>query len=105
MALGRIPQQSRYSRGTITRLQDSSGNYNLSVLRSIPATANIGFKLYIWKQGDRPDLVAFRLLGDSRLWWSIFDINSEIIYPLLIEPGTIVRIPNNPVMGQGTLNQ
>jgi hypothetical protein len=49
--------------------------------------------------------VAAQLLGNSSLWWAIFDINPEIIYPLNIPPGTVVRIPNNPVMGQGTLVQ
>ena len=103
--LGRIPQRSRYASGTLTRLQDSKGHYNLSVLRNVKATPNVIFSLYVWREGDRPDLVAAQKLGDSRLWWAIFDINPEIIYPLGIPPGSIVRIPAQPVMGQGTLNQ
>lgn len=95
---------SRYKQGTVTRIPDSAGTYNLSVLRSVPPAAST-YYLYIWKAGDRPDTVAYQLLGNALLWWAIFDINPEIIYPLNIPAGTAVRIPIAPVMGQGTLNQ
>lgn len=97
-----ILPQSRYNHGTVTRMPNSSGTYNLTVLRNVPAS-NSTFSLYIWRAGDRPDLVASLLLGNPSLWWAIFDINPGMIYPLNIEPGTVVRIPTNPVMGQGTL--
>lgn len=96
--------QSRYTQGTIVRMPDSEGTYNVSVLRTVSAQIK-NFTLYSWKSGDRPDLVAYRQLGNSQLWWAIFDINPEIIYPLNILPGTLVRIPKGPVMGQGTLLQ
>jgi hypothetical protein len=99
-----IRPQSRYVQGTVLRMPDSEGTYNVSVLRTVSAQIK-SFSLYVWKSGDRPDLVAYRLLGNSELWWAIFDINPEIIYPLNILPGTVVRIPTGPVMGQGTLLQ
>lgn len=100
-----ILPQSRYNTGTvIERLPNSGGVYNITVLRTVPSSF-VSYKLYTWKTGDRPDLVAFTQLGNANLWWSIFDINPEIIYPLNIPPGTIVRIPAGSVMGQGTLIQ
>lgn len=99
-----IAPQSRYQQGLLTRMPDSSGTYNLTVLRTVPASS-ASYSLYLWKAGDRPDLVAYRLLGDPSLWWAIFDINPELIYPLNIPPGAAVRIPSNPVSGQGTLLQ
>lgn len=99
-----INAQSRYSLGTITRMPDSTGTYNLTVLRTIPA-ATTPYTLYVWKAGDRADLVAYRLLGNPSLWWAIFDINPELINPLNVPAGTLVRIPQGTIMGQGTLLQ
>jgi hypothetical protein len=100
-----LNQQSRYYQGQITRLPDTSGTYQLSVLRTVPSKAAQNFKLYVWQQTDRPDLVAARLLGNPQLWWEIFDINPEIIYPLNIPAGSVLRIPTTPVQAQGTLYQ
>jgi nucleoid-associated protein YgaU len=43
--------------------------------------------------GDRPDLVAFRLLGDPGQWWQIADAN-PVLDPreLTAEPGQKIRI-------------
>jgi hypothetical protein len=101
-----ISAQSRYHAPgtTIERLPNSGGVYNITVMRTIPG-GTASYYLYTWRAGDRPDLVAAETLKNPNLWWAIFDINPELIYPLNILPGTIVRIPNGPVMGQGTLIQ
>lgn len=96
--------QSRYTQGTLTRLPNSGGTYNLTVLRTV-AGQNVPFSWYIWQNRDRVDVVANRFLGNPHLWWAIFDINPEIIYPLNIPAGTPVRIPSAPVAGQGTTLQ
>ena len=95
---------SRYINGSLVRLPNSSGTYNLSVIRTTPAVS-AAYTLYIWKVGDRPDIVAYRLLGNASLWWAIFDINPELIYPLNIPPGAVLRIPTIPQIGQGTVLQ
>jgi nucleoid-associated protein YgaU len=43
--------------------------------------------------GDRPDLIAFRLLGDSGQWWQIADAN-PVLDPreLTATPGQKIRI-------------
>ena len=99
-----VNPQSRYSTGTIARLPNTNGVYNLSVLRTVPQQGG-QYYLFVWKVGDRPDLVAAQTLGNAALWWAIFDINPEIINPLNVPPGAFVRLPLNPVQGQGTLNQ
>jgi hypothetical protein len=96
--------QSRYTQGTLVRLPNSDGVYNLSSLRTVPGSSS-AFTLYIWQPGDRPDIVAQDTLGNPNLWWTIFDIHPEIICPLGIAPGTVVRIPVQPTMAQGTLLQ
>jgi len=99
-----IPYSSRYSQGTLTRVANAGGVYNVTVYRSTPASTT-GYRLYTWKSQDRPDSVAAKELGDSTLWWAIFDYNPEVIYPFNVPSGTVLRIPNNPVVGHGTLVQ
>lgn len=99
-----ILPQSRYNQGALVRVPDSSGQYNLTVFRQVP-TASIPFTLYIWTEGDRVDLVSQQFYGNPALWWAIFDVNPELIDPLNVPAGTIVRIPSNPQMGEGTLVQ
>lgn len=101
-----ITPQSRYSQygASVSRVPDSNGNYQLTVTRLLPISFS-SFTLYVWRETDRPDLIASRFLGNPSLWWAIFDINPEIIYPLSVPAGTVVRIPLGPVAGQGTLLQ
>ena len=99
-----ISYSSRYSQGTLTRVSDASGIYNVTVYRPTPPSTT-NYQLYTWKPSDRPDSVAFRELGDATLWWAIFDYNPEVIYPFNVPPGTVIRIPNNPIVNHGTLVQ
>lgn len=99
-----IYPHSRYASGTAVRLANSSSVYNVTVLRSVPSGAS-GYTLYTWANGDRPDTVAQKLLGNPTLWWAIFDINPNMIDPMNVPAGTLVRIPLGPVQGQGTLIQ
>jgi hypothetical protein len=99
-----ITQDSRYQQGTITRMPDMDGTYQLAVLRTVPATSS-GFALYVWQAGDRPDIVAANELGDPTLWWQIFDLNPEIIDPLNVLAGTVLRLPNTVVPATGAILQ
>ncbi len=44
-------------------------------------------------EGDRIDLIAYRYLGRSELWWVICDYN-DIFFPLELVPGATIRIPS-----------
>jgi nucleoid-associated protein YgaU len=89
----------------MTRIKNPmTGVFNLTVLRTVPA-ATSSYKLYTWQANDRADLVAAKELGNPTLWWSIFDINPEVINPLNVQPGTVLRLPQSPVVNQGTLMQ
>lgn len=87
---------SRYADSEITYILDSrSGISRAAVLRSIPEqedTQQYGF-VYYWRDGDRLDLLAYRMYGASADWWKILDANPDIVNPLQIEPGTSIRIP------------
>jgi hypothetical protein len=43
-------------------------------------------------QGEGLDLIALRLLGAEGLWWRILDAN-PLVYPLDVEPGAVLAIP------------
>lgn len=48
---------------------------------------------HVVQAGDRIDLLAYRYLGDSTLWWVICDYN-DIFFPLELEHGMVLRIPS-----------
>lgn len=85
--------ESRYNDSTITRAYDSrNGTYQLTVYRLWPFVS-VPFFYYEWQETDRLETLALRYLGRPSHWWQIMDVNPEIINPLLIEPGTQIRIP------------
>lgn len=44
--------------------------------------------------GDNFQRIAYRMLGDSRLWWVVADFN-DIMDPFVeLEPGSTVRVPS-----------
>lgn len=87
---------SRYADSEVTYILNSrTGTPTASVLRTIPDAAveySYG-RLYRWRDGDRLDDLAQRILGDSSQWWRILDVNPEITNPLAILPGTSLRLP------------
>lgn len=44
------------------------------------------------RQGDRPDLVAYRTLGDPEQFWRVCDANEAVEPEELIEPGARLTI-------------
>lgn len=47
---------------------------------------------YVCVQGDRIDVLAFDVLGDSRLWYVIADMNPHVD-PLFLRGGDLIRLP------------
>lgn len=43
--------------------------------------------------GERLDQLAYRYLGDPKLWWVIAEAN-DIAWPLELETGSVLRIPS-----------
>lgn len=44
--------------------------------------------------GDRPDLITARSLGDAEQFWRVADANNTMNpFDLTVEPGAIVRVP------------
>lgn len=65
-----------------------------AVVRRPPTrTGDTTWYEYMWREGDRIDLVASRLLNSADLWWYLMDANPELPDPLGIVPGTRLRVP------------
>jgi hypothetical protein len=45
-------------------------------------------------EGDRVDLIAYRYLDRAELWWLVCDYN-DILFPLELPVGQILRIPSS----------
>lgn len=71
----------------------------LELLRIRPVPAESDDFLYTIENQYkyRPDLLAYDLYGDSRLWWVFTQRNMEIIKDPIFdfEPGTQIFIPKN----------
>lgn len=84
---------SRYASGTIYRaFSPKLDASSLVVTRTFPNETST-FIYYVWKQGDRIENVAARLLDNANLWWRIMDFNPEIANPFSIAVGTLLRVP------------
>lgn len=90
-----IYTDSRYASGVFFKAYDPQrATYSLTVLRQFPVDQS-NFYYYVWKERDRIENVAARLLRDSNLWWRIMDYNPEVIDPINIQAGTPIRIPSD----------
>jgi hypothetical protein len=89
-----IFSNSRYSGGKRRQVIDNhSINVTTYVIRPKLIPSGYSYFNYIWRDGDRIDTLALNTLGDESLWWEIMDINPDILNPVHIEPGTIVKVP------------
>jgi alpha-L-fucosidase len=68
---------------------------DLLSIRPVPAESD-DFKYVIENQyRNRPDLLAFDLYGDPKLWWVFVQRNMDVIKDPIydFEPGTVIFIP------------
>lgn len=85
---------SRYSDSIIFKAWDSrKAQYNLTCFRRFPTYTKKYF-MYELVENDRLDNLANRFLSNPGLWYTILDINPEIIDPTILTPGTQIRIPS-----------
>jgi len=45
--------------------------------------------------GDRFDVISYKVYGLPDYWWRIANANPEIFYPDLLVTGSIIRIPTS----------
>lgn len=69
-------------------------------MRFIPAV--LAMVSEVVRQGDRPDLLTYRTLGDPEQFWRLCDVN-RVLRPadLTATPGTRVGVPGPGAPGAG----
>ena len=89
-----IYEDSRYRDALVLRVEGADGKVRPAIYSMIaPSVGRRTFQTYIWREGDRLDLMAHQIYGDARMWWAIADLNPEYLYPDEILPGSVVRLP------------
>lgn len=93
--------KNRYSN---TEIIDNThyGTFKLPVrargLSSLKLLTGISSTEYMYKAGDRLDILAAKFWGEDQYWWVIALVN-DISYPFSsggLIPGRILKIPNDP---------
>ena len=65
---------------------------NMSQITAAVETGAIICSTYVLEEGERLDVIAGRIYGDSKYWW-IIAAASNIGWALQVPPGTLLRIP------------
>ena len=60
-----------------------------------PPTGPAAFAYYTVVEGDRFDLISYKVYGDPSYWWRICNANPEVFYPDFLIAGSIMRIPTS----------
>ena len=91
MALGRYSLVSSVLIGNETTL--ATNNISISIYRAADSGL-IKTSKYILQEGERLDMLAGKIYGDSNYWW-VIAAASGIGWALQVPPGTLLRIPDN----------
>lgn len=86
-----IRLDSRYASGEVLFVRDHTGTVIPTVFRTVVPQAGYS-SMYLWREGDRVDMLGKRVEDKSHLWWRVFDRNREYIDPLMVPPGAGVVI-------------
>jgi len=84
---------SRYERVAEVEIVDRRGRLvRYKRLRLVPEVD--GLQAEVVREGDRPDLVAHRALGDPEQFWRLCDVNREMRPSDLTDgPGRLLLVP------------
>jgi len=82
----------RYRNTSIKKDKDGKVVYGTTYYPPIPLDNTD--RLYTTTIGDRLDNLAFTFYDDSSLWWILSTANG-IQGKMVLEPGTLIRIPGN----------
>jgi len=84
-----FPSNSRYSSTLTATLETTDGKVVIYLQRRfVPAADRFALlREYIVTQGDRPDNLAARLIGDPELFWQLCDSNTAM------QPDELTAIP------------
>lgn len=86
-----IAKCSRYTNVPTYRPRDGKGR--LFVIRDRVQYDKSSVKYHTWTQSDTLDFLAYKLYGNSHLWWVLLDANPQYQSELDIKVGDMLVIP------------
>ena len=93
-----VHQTSRYRFSDTQQIEDASGNiHNVHKIRKTTLPTLGGSRVYTTKAGDTFESIAFREYGDARKWYVIADANVDVFFPLTLDVGVQIVIPNKSI--------
>ena len=91
-----INSKSRYYGGYPGRvLGPLTNEYSSYIYRRFNVAEDTRYSFYQIVEGDRLDILAYELYGDSGLWHKILDVNPDIHDGWELVPGSVIRVPRN----------
>lgn len=89
-----IYEGSRYDGERVVQVPDHRGQMQPAIyVRPTVDEQYFQFDIYVTKEGDRLDNMAYEVYADPEMWWIIARANPEVFYPEDIPQGTVMRIP------------
>lgn len=90
-----IHRNSRYTKTKVYNVIDEEKGVTPIFSRRRLLKLDVGSEIikHQVKEGETPDFLAYKYLGDSALWWAILDLNPRYFTPFDIKPGDILIIP------------
>jgi len=89
-----ISADSRYVTATITTAKGRDDETRQEMRVAFPRSRMITYTFYRVLDQDRIDTIAHNFYGRGDLWWKIADANPEILDWMNLDPGLIIRVPN-----------
>lgn len=88
-----IYKNSRYEGSYTYSDYDNPETVYLDPVREAKMEPEIDDLQIEFQQGDRLDIIAFKLYGDAKLDWIILDANPQYLSGFDIQSGDIIRCP------------
>lgn len=92
---------SRYVKVGMLQIEDSAGEgaevYKLRSTTVLPVDLPDDWQSVVVQPGETFEYLAERIwseLGGAELWWVLADCNPEIMYPLDVAAGDVIRVPS-----------
>lgn len=86
-----IKKGSRYT--NIPTYYPKNGKGRLFIIRERVKYDTTEAKYHTWTQSDTLDFLAYKLYGDSQLWWVLLDANPQYQSELDIKVGDLLLVP------------
>lgn len=83
---------SRYATAEIQYILDSRSSETRPTVSRFAVFPPSASEVHRWRDGDRVDLLGKKYAAKSSQWWTVMDLNSDVIDPLGFTHGSSVVV-------------